>query len=295
MLRSPEVTPDGTLIPPPHISFTTSDSFHPHARGETDTVLCSLDATLFHVNSNHMNDVSKLAFQSLICNTHAEVTRMMDFPVVLIPELSQTVDVMLHVLNNMDFTDNIPSFDTFIGGLMTMYVYNISIASLLVPSNPCYDHFLSFAAAHPLEVYSYAAYFDIHSLAVKTSSHLLSQSLVEITPEMIELMGSVYFKKLCMLHLIRLAEQKKVLRAPPYPHAPTPDCSFDQQKPLARAWTMTAGYLVWEDKCDLSTSMIQSTFGTLEPYLDCEDCREMLRRRVQDVIECWVQVQRTID
>jgi hypothetical protein len=107
---------------------------------------------------------------------------------------------------------------------------------------------LSFAPRYPLDIYTLAAQFELHDLAVPTSTYLLSYPLSYISDEMAARMGPIYLKYLASLYLGRLQALKSILLLPPYPHPPSLECGLDDQKQLTSAWVLVSGGLVWDAK-----------------------------------------------
>jgi len=157
-----------------------------------------------------------------------------------------------------------------------------------------YKLFLSYVPLFPLEVYALAASFDLYDLAAAASSYLLSFSLATLSDEMAQRIGSVYLNRLIKLHTTRMQALKTLILAQPRPHPEIVSCSFADQKRLIRARTMVAAPLAWEACPDLSTKVIESSFGALETQFSCIECKKYLRAHVRHIVVQWTLTRRTI-
>lgn len=184
--------------------------------------------------------------------------------VIHVPESSPILNVILHVLYDMSCSHYSPSLETLITAVDRLAFYGVNPKSHIVANTPLYTSLLSQAPLFPLDVYTLAAKYDLHDLAVSTSPHLLSLQLYTITDEMAEAIGPKYLRKLFFLHIGRSDALKRVsqtssnmyarpfdifvqlLLQPPHPHAPTPLCDFTDQKTLTRAWALASAYLAWD-------------------------------------------------
>ncbi|THH26316.1 hypothetical protein EUX98_g7870 [Antrodiella citrinella] len=136
--------------------------------------------------------------------------------------------------------------ETLIAAVDALHKYGVPVSKYVQPSMPLFQLILALAPLTPIGAYSLAGAYSLHDLAVPISSHLLGFSLPDLTDELILRMGPVYMKKLFFLHLGRLDALKRLLLSPPYPHSPTLECDFIEQKKLARAWTLASASLVWD-------------------------------------------------
>jgi len=217
--------------------------------------------------------------------------------------------VILHMLYGTSSAGHSPSFEVLVNAVDRMPGYDIQPVKLILPSTPLYNLLLSYAPLHPLDLYGLAAHHSLHSLAVTTSSHLLSYSLPSITDTQAERIGAIYLKKLLLLRVDRFTALKKILLKTPHPHAPTKACGFGDQKGLTRAWGLVSAYLVWDASLgrrifafpfiilyvdvgllDISTHSIQSMLHPLTEHLDCEQCHQVLHDRIKDVVVEWASV-----
>lgn len=168
---------------------------------------------------------------------------------------------MLHVLYSTSLTDYVPTFETLVMAVTQMPRYGVVPRVHITPASPMHDLLLSFAARHPFELYTLAAQFDLQDLAVSTSAYILSYSLANISDTMAERMGPLYLKRLAGMYLTRLNELKSALRRPPAPHAPSRECSRDEQEGLASAWVSVAGRMIWDARLGAWRSNLGSAVG----------------------------------
>jgi len=277
-------TPPGT----PAKSFSISKIFYPGANISPrvqDLVLVSDDLVLFQVSSSVLLEASDNRFGSLIPSSKVQCVRL--------PDTASVLNILLHSLYNMTFPDS-PPLEALIAAAKRFRVYGLSPRLYIVPSKPLYKLFLSYAPLFPLEVYAVAASFDLYDLAAAASSYLLSFSLATLSDEMAQRIGSVYLNRLVNLHMTRMQALKALILAQPHPHPEIVSCSFAEQKSLVRAWTMVAAPLAWEASPDLSTKVIESSFGTLEGQLSCIECKKRLKEHVRHIVVQWTLMRRTI-
>ncbi|KAF8057437.1 hypothetical protein FPV67DRAFT_1566026 [Lyophyllum atratum] len=288
-------TPPPSQSPSPTTYTSVSNTFYPgsHPCG-FDIIFSSSDGVLFYVHSNVISGKSKDAFHQLSPSPHhANCTA--ETRIIAIPESSATLDVILHVLYGMPCTNHAPSFSTVVTAIDQMPTYSICPKDHISPSNPNYAYILAFAPVVPLDLYALAGHHDLLELATATSSHLLSHPLATIDDLTAARIGAVYFKRLFYLHMSRFKALKDILLKPPYPHPPSKDCNFANQKQVTRTWALVTAYLAWEARADLSTSSIQSAFRALEDDIACGLCQFSIEDRLKEVVTRWACVNRSIE
>lgn len=171
---------------------------------------------------------------------------------IAVRESSEVLNVVLHTIYGISCAQYRPSFDTIATAIASLKTYGIPLREHLTPSTPLFELLMSHAPLVPLQLYTLAASHDLYDLAALTSSYLHSFSLASLTDEMAEDMGPVYLKRLFFLHYGRADALKRILLAPPHPHAPTPQCDFTDQKKLTRAWALASAYLAWDARAGAS-------------------------------------------
>ncbi|KAF8999645.1 hypothetical protein BDQ17DRAFT_1360747 [Cyathus striatus] len=293
------MTPDPSQSPAPKsvaeedTVVSVSSVFYPGGNeAGFDTIFRSQDTVLFYVHSSIYLGACKNAFKSLISSLSTQPPSP-DEPID-VPETSDVLNVILHTLYNKSCANNSPTFDTLETAVNRMPHYDILPGRLIMPSTPLHDILLSHAPIQAMRLYCLAACHDLYVLASSTSSHLLSFPISSITDDLARKMGALYLKRLVLLHTERLEALKRIIRDPPHPHPPTMLCDFDEQKKLSRAWSLVAGYLVWDCRPDLSVQTVQTSFGSLGDHLTCTECLMTLQSRIKNVVVQWVTVKRTI-
>jgi len=106
---------------------------------------------------------------------------------------------------------------------------------------------------------------------------LLSYSLASLTNELAVKMGPLYLKRLFFLHLGRIEALKRLLLPPPQP-----------------AWALASAYLAWDARADLSTQAMEIALRPLCDYLGCDQCNQLLRERINNLVGQWSTVKRTV-
>lgn len=226
-----------------NITVSVSTRFAPGAKladQAQDIILQSGDAVFFYVASEILLRSSNNRFGSLIPHLlHKD-------QLIRVPEQSPVLDVILHTLYNLSVSDHSPSAETLITAVRSFNIYGIDPKFFTKNSMPLHTILLSYAPLYPIQIYALAASLDLEELAIPVSSYLLSFQLVNLTDETAVEMGPVYLNRLVRLHQYRIRELKAMLLSPPHPHPETPDCNFQDQRRLTRAWTLAAAYLAWE-------------------------------------------------
>ncbi|KAG9317527.1 P-loop containing nucleoside triphosphate hydrolase protein [Chiua virens] len=300
-----------TQVPTPPESFTASPvdsppddnaivsvstTFFPGAQNHVlppDLVLLSSDSVFFYVHTHILLTASDNNFNSLLPPSSKEKPGSMG-PVVLVPETSTVLNIVLHAVYDKSCSHYSPSFESLVAALHAMTTYGVSLQTHVSSTTSLHGLLLSLAPICPLELYALAASYDLYDLAIPTSTYLLSFSLASLTDEMAERIGPLYLKRLFFLHFGRADALKRILLPPPQPHPPTPTCDFVEQKRLTRAWALASAYLAWDARPDLSTSTLESALAPLGDRLSCESCRQTLQERLKTLIVQWSAVKRTI-
>ncbi len=214
----------------------------------TDLVLISSDGVVFHVHTGQLLGASTNDFNHLIFPNAAR-SSIVD-TVACVPEPAAVLNIILHSVYEISCTHYHPPLATLIAAVDAMPPYGMSpkvhVQRLL------FAIILGLAPTQPLAVYALASRHDLLSLAQPVSSHLLSYALDSFTGELASTISARYLNKLFLLHVGRLATLKQLLLPAPQLHPCTPECDFGEQKKLARAWVLAAGYLAWEGRAGAS-------------------------------------------
>lgn len=229
---------------PEEIVAVSSTFFPGWHMSKADLIFSSSDSVLFYVHSRIICRVSNNAFRAHL----PQITKgsAAGSPVITIPESSQVLNVVLHVLYELSPAKYSPSFEVLQDAVNCMPKYDIVPKMYIVPGSPVYDFLLATAPLTTIRLYALAAHHDLYELAVGASTHLLSFDLSQIKGDIAEFMGPRYLLRLMHLHLNRVNALKGMLLQVPYPHPPTPECGFEEQTSLSRAWALVSSYLAWD-------------------------------------------------
>lgn len=233
----------------------------------------------------------------------------------MVPEKTAILNIIIHTIYGTSCAQHSPSCDELIEAVDKMPHYGLTPNAIIHRDSPLYHLLLSHGALRPIDIYSLAAHHDIGSLAEQVSSHLLAYPLSKMDDRIATRMGAIYLRRLFALHVNRIDELKKILRQPPLMHPATRQCDFESQGSLARAWALGTTYIGWEMRpglsylfvfickvahpyvCgllgdeDLSIHMMKNVLGSLGDKLKCRDCKDMLDKRIRDVLVSWAAVK----
>ena len=232
-------------------SVSVSPVFFPGSHNLTsDRTILSSDSVLFYVNSQAILKTTPEAFKGFLGSPLHD--KQFEGKIVNIYETSSVLNIILHAMYGISCAKCSPTFDHLAAAVRQMslcgmhpkdHIFNSESAS-----SSLFDMLLSYAPLQPIEVYTLAAQFDIHELAVKCSSHLLSYRPSELTDELVTTMGAAYLRRLMVLHITLIESLKRILLQPPPPHPATQTCGFEEQKNLSRAWALAVSYLAWDSR-----------------------------------------------
>ncbi|KAL1744643.1 hypothetical protein HDZ31DRAFT_38094 [Schizophyllum fasciatum] len=282
---SSQILPPPSLSPAPVINMSTAFASHScHGGLPPDIIISSTDNVYFYVAQRALTRASSNGFGTLL---PAQGSSPNGFPLAHTIDSSDVLNVILHVVHDMTPTRYTPSLPTLVAALERLPAYGLSPAQYVIPPCALYHALLAQAPLAPLPVYIAAARSGLHDLAVAVSPHPLSLPLHRMTDEDAAAMGPVYLKKLFLLHQSRIEALKEILGPAPYPHPETSDCSFADQRKVARAWQLASAYLVAEGRPDMYPSMMESTVKSLVAEITCEGCKDALQKRVQKALVDW--------
>jgi hypothetical protein len=188
--------------------ISVSTAFHAGANLHLlppDVTLLSSDSVHFYVHSHILLGASDNSFRSLLLTKVQSPDTS-----VPVPELSPVLNIILHIIYNMAFTQYSFSLDTLSDAVNCLSLYGVHPKLHVVRNTPVYALLLSLAPLFPIRVYTLAAKYNIDDLAVTTSSHLLSLELWTLTDEIVEEMGPIYLRRLFFLHLGRVEALKRL-------------------------------------------------------------------------------------
>ncbi|KAF8327899.1 uncharacterized protein EI90DRAFT_3219217 [Cantharellus anzutake] len=218
-------------------------------------------------------------------------------PLLVVTEGAAIINCMLHVLYGMSSRIYCPDISTIAKTFTALVKYGFSLPENVPSTSEIFTDLVSHAAdpnSDPLEVYVIAASHSFEELAVVCSFYALRMPLSDIDQKSAVDMGPAYLLRLSRLHEYRKGELDKLLLVPPAMHEETSTCGREHMHSVMRAYSLTAAYLAWEAKADATTEWISGFFDRVITNAGCSLCRENVRRRVQDVIQGWSRLRRTI-
>ncbi|KAF5357124.1 hypothetical protein D9756_006475 [Leucocoprinus leucothites] len=230
-------------------NISISSTLNPGVFDEiSDTVLLSSDSVLFYIHSATVSRTQPNAFRRLV-GVPLTDSACRD-RIINIDESSDLVTVLLHALYDRP-CNPVPSFDSIVTAVDKMRMYEISPTVQLTPTSHLYKLILSFAPVKPLEVYALAGFHRLNEMAVEASTHLISHPLSAITDALATRIGTTYLLRLFQWRLHRTSEMKRIFLTPLFPHPPTRQCSFENQKLTAQLWAEVSASFGYNDHTGL--------------------------------------------
>lgn len=243
-MNSSPVCDDSPALKDSNMYVSVSTTFYPGAQHHSlppDVTLLTQDNVFFYVHSSILLGASSNQFRNLLPAVVKDTGS-----VIHAPDSSPVLNIILHTLYDMSCTHYSPSFDILAAAVHLFPAYGLDLKTYVTPQTHLFTHLLSQAPIYPIELYALASCYDLHDLAVSSSSHLLSYQLSSLTEDLVDRIGPRYLKRLFFLHMGRVDALKRILLPPPPPHPPTQRCGFDEQKKLTRAWALASAYLAWD-------------------------------------------------
>ncbi|TFK85203.1 hypothetical protein K466DRAFT_664665 [Polyporus arcularius HHB13444] len=251
-----------------------------------DIQFVTVDNGRFYAHRGLLRYVSSDAFGGLLAGRDESIH---------VPEASAIFAIALHVAYGLSCAHltNI-TLETIESAVNVLSKYGIPPQSFAAPNMPLFQLILSQASYYPIDAYALAAHYGFQDLAVAVSSHLLAYDLSGLTDELCVKMGAVHIKLLFDLHQTRRNALKNIVMNPPKMHQPHLACGTREQQDLTLAWAFAAAEMAWNAPSSTSTYMMQSTFERAATDISCGECRTMLKTRIQEAMEEWSAVPRTI-
>lgn len=229
-------------------SVSVSSAFFPGAhKNFSDTIFRSVDSVLFYVNSELILKASRNSLCTVLGGLPLDNSKFREGPIDL-PDRSSILNVILHTIYGLSAAKHAPPVADLVAAVDRLQAYGLDPKEHVQPGLPLFDILLAQAPINPMEVYALAGHFKLHDLAVRTSAHLLSYHLPDMSDAVALRMGPVYLNRLMQLHMGLANELKRITLAPPPPHPLHPTCDFEMQRRLNRAWVLTASYLAWDSR-----------------------------------------------
>ena len=269
-----------------------------------DIMLCSTDSVIFYVHST-------LLAQSRIGDTIMTLTELESLDAIIpVTETAEVLNILLHTIYSMPCAHFLPSFPNLERAVEVFAISSYDLLRIYTePSAPFGQALLAQASSHAMKLYTLAAFYHLHSLAIASSSFLLSFDLSQLSEDVSQRMGSVYLKKLFFLHLGRREALKRIVMTLPEPHI---GCK-DNTKRMHGLWMKGIATLAWEKNtssflcsplvlcllglkllqsiADLSPSVLELTFKVEGQALQCAGCRNRWDSRVCAMLSEWGAVK----
>ncbi|KAG8850155.1 hypothetical protein FRB96_000530 [Tulasnella sp. 330] len=241
------------------VDIQISSTFHPSAifpssQGEAaNIIIMSSDGVFFYCCQTVLKRQSRNSFHELL-PTNSDVAsfvppsdaagiRAAPFPVIEVQEISQVLNIVLHIVYNLSSASYGPELDTLTQALASLPRYGLATPSPAEGSD-FWTLVLRFAPMYPFRVYSIAAAHGEDSVCIVASEYTLQRRLIDMTEDEAFLMGGVRLWQLTQLHLGRTEALKQIIFDPPRTHFASASCSVDSQAALALSWGRMATRLI---------------------------------------------------
>jgi hypothetical protein len=213
----------------------------------------------------------------------------------IVSEHSEVMNLVLLAFYDMDPAGCDPSLDQIGRVLVALPKYGLPLDVSVTSNSTLYNLMVGLAQSAPLDTFALVCHHNLEELAVGISLLLLSLPLDCVTEEQSVTMGPSYFRRLVSLHVGRRERLKALLQPTPSQHPPTTHCNNeDQQKNMETIWRDTAADLLWNNGANTPASLLDSELNPVVDKLACDDCKAMTKERIQQVVDEWSSVKRTI-
>ncbi|KAJ7598670.1 hypothetical protein C8J56DRAFT_848529 [Mycena floridula] len=275
--------------------YSSSEELH-----ALDLTLLTNDSVLIHVDSSRLLAASANQFNTCILkgvpaigpSTRAWIGRHR-FTGLL--ESSIILKIIVHTLYGDSCASLSPTFQELVKAVNLFPLYGVQPKDHLASNQPMYLLLLTHVHSFALELYTLAASFDLHDLAVSCSNHLLSFPLSQMTDDMASLIEPIYLKRLFLLHLGRVDALKRLLLVSlPLPHEASQLCTLADQQRAVNAWFMVTSLLMSQARPDLSSISLEWDLTQSEAGIRCYFCKDVMEVRIKAVIADWLMVKSTI-
>jgi hypothetical protein len=179
--------------------------------------------------------------------------------------------------------------------LSALHKYGLVLEASITSNSPIYEFIIKLANDAPLDTFALVCHYNLEELAVKISPLLLSVSLLDLTEEQSIKMGSSYLRRFVSLYISRRERLKAVLQPSPARHQSTTHCGDEEQEQnIETIWGDTTGDLLWNNDVNMPVTLLETELNSVVEKLACDDCKEVTRERIRQVIDEWSLVKRTI-
>ncbi|EIN04852.1 hypothetical protein PUNSTDRAFT_146174 [Punctularia strigosozonata HHB-11173 SS5] len=259
-----------------------------------DLILISVDHHRFYVHQSALA-TSNNAFDGLLVLPTRHTSDGADIPAVSVPDTAEILNIVLHGIYNLTFASPLPSFEAASSAAMPLLKYGFDIKHVFAPSTNLFKLFSTlYAHSVPMDVYCFAALYDLAPIASVASRHLLSFPFCTLDDALAKKMGPRYLRLLLRLHLGRKAALKRLLLPQPTMHPPNSVCGTAEQQTVYSAWALASADLA-RDACPSTTSQdIRSVVYPIAIGLGCAQCKLSFVDRSLRLIAEWAAVKMTI-
>lgn len=178
-------------------------------------------------------------------------------------------------------------------GCLDKYGINLPVD---VPNDDIWSSVVSYAQhVDPIRAFAIAAHYGMEELCVKISPFTLSTPLNTISEEAALTMGPMYLRRLLLLHMGKRDSLKGLIDKPPRGHAPTTECTTEDQADVGRAWELTVTDAVLRQMPQaLTLDELRGILANGMAPRVCELCNEDISARIDEAVSAWKNVRSTI-
>ncbi|KAL1705011.1 hypothetical protein EV121DRAFT_290882 [Schizophyllum commune] len=296
---SPESAPPSPETPASPAMYCVSTAFNDTSSRIPSPApnfqLVSSDAVHFFVNSRVLQRASCNDFAGTLREASGSPNPTDGRPIrVHVDDNADVLNLLLHIAYGASPSNFNPSLDTLAGTVRRLSAYGMDPQSYVASGTVLFESLRQQAALAPLRVYCLAAAHDLLALAQVASAYLLSLPLYRVSDDDAIEMGSLYFKKLLILHRGRMDKLKELLEVPPTFHSETEECSFTTQKILTREWSAAVNEVLVDGHPGIIASVLQQKLGKLKERVDCRKCKDAIEARVWQVVVGWTMAHATV-
>lgn len=224
--------------------------------------------------------------------------------IVVLPEPSSVVNVMLHTVYGIPCNQYLASIAVLRATLHALVKYGLPPRTYLSRNAVLYALLLAQIPVFPLEVYTLAAEYNIHELAVAASACLIDLDIPSVSDETVTRMGVAYFMRLCALAQRRKDILRALIFVPPVVPAHRDGYIQCDGVAVTPAWSRAVADLVWEaTPCAwlfvhtflrrlsaafpaISPERLRSAFSSFTS-ITCSYCRKCWATRVDEIVNAW--------
>ncbi|TCD68544.1 hypothetical protein EIP91_010469 [Steccherinum ochraceum] len=285
-----------------------SDTFHAKFSFQNqipDYILVSSSGTHFYVHRSFLVGSSSNDFGSLfksvspiVGDAGLALPRVGESNLLPKSSVSQSSAVLDAILSSIykvpsDGNYSLSLFD-LLDSITSLFAFGIALDSVLISSAPLYQEIVALSDQSPLCIYTTAAEYGLDDIAVAVSAQLLNLPLTSISEDEVQRMGPVYLKRLVNMQAHRATFLKTLLLQFPEAHSDKAECTVADRSMLAAAWTVALAGLTWEIGAGTSEKVLRSAFAPLLAHAACDECRELVSARVEEIMYDWAEAKTTI-